>query len=54
MRRLMLLGMADAVGVDALPGLSDEEVEWLKRMKDIDRSLLHKSLRTIMPKWLWE
>jgi 16S rRNA (cytosine967-C5)-methyltransferase len=54
MRRLMLLGMADAVGVDALPGLSDEEVEWLKRMKDIDRSLLHKSLRTNMPKWLWE
>ena len=54
MRRLMLLGMVDAVGVDALPGLTDEETEWLKRMKDIDRSLLHKSLRTNMPKWLWE
>lgn len=54
MRRLALLGLVDAVGVDALPGLSDEETEWLKRMKDIDRSLLHKSLRTNMPKWLWE
>ncbi|GGY64007.1 RsmB/NOP family class I SAM-dependent RNA methyltransferase [Pseudoduganella albidiflava] len=54
MRRLTLLGMADAVGIEALPGLTDEEVEWLKRMRDIDRSLLHKSLRTNMPKWLWE
>ncbi|MBB3225001.1 RsmB/NOP family class I SAM-dependent RNA methyltransferase [Pseudoduganella umbonata] len=54
MRRLTLLGLADAVGIDALPGLSEEEVEWLTRMRDIDRSLLHKSLRTNMPKWLWE
>ena len=27
MRRLVLLGMADAVGIDALPGLSEEESE---------------------------
>ncbi|QGZ39353.1 16S rRNA (cytosine967-C5)-methyltransferase [Pseudoduganella flava] len=54
MRRLALLGLADAVGVDALPGLSPEETEWLQRMQAIDRSLLHKSLRTNMPKWLWE
>ncbi|GGY12076.1 methyltransferase [Massilia dura] len=54
MRRLMLLGMSDAVGVDSLPGLTEEETEWLTRMRDIDRSLLHKSLRTNMPKWLWE
>jgi 16S rRNA (cytosine967-C5)-methyltransferase len=54
MRRLALLGMSDAVGIDSLPGLSEEETEWLTRMKDIDRKLLHKSLRTNMPKWLWE
>jgi 16S rRNA (cytosine967-C5)-methyltransferase len=54
MRRLMLLGMADAVGVDALPGLALEEVEWLQRMKGIDRKLLHKSLRSNLPLWLYE
>ena len=54
MRRLTLLGMVDAVGIDSRPGLTEEEGEWLTRMKDIDRSLLHKSLRTNMPKWLWE
>ena len=48
MRRLVLLGMADAVGIDALPGLSEEESEWLKRQLEIDRSLLHKSMRANM------
>ena len=54
MRRLMLLGMADAVGIDSLPGLAPEEVEWLERMKGIDRKLLHKSLRSNLPLWLYE
>lgn len=54
MRRLVLLGMSDAVGFDALPGLSDDESEWLKRQLEIDRSLLHKSMRANMPKWLFE
>src|SRR5450830_558892 len=54
MRRLMLLGMADAVGVDSLPGLAPEEVEWLERMKQIDRKLLHKSMRSNLPKWLFD
>ncbi len=54
MRRLVLLGMADAVGIDALPGLSEEESEWLKRQLEIDRSLLHKSMRANMPKWLFD
>jgi 16S rRNA (cytosine967-C5)-methyltransferase len=54
MRRLMLLGMLDAVGLDALPGLSEEETAWLERMAGIDRKLLHKSLRTNMPLWLYE
>jgi 16S rRNA (cytosine967-C5)-methyltransferase len=53
-RRLVLLGMADAVGFDALPGLSDDESEWLKRQLEIDRSLLHKSMRANMPKWLFD
>ena len=54
MRRLMLLGMLDAVGLDALPGLSEDETAWLERMAGIDRKLLHKSLRTNMPMWLYE
>jgi len=54
MRRLMLLGMLDAVGLDALPGLSEDEIAWLERMAGIDRKLLHKSLRTNMPLWLYE
>ncbi|WP_028101811.1 RsmB/NOP family class I SAM-dependent RNA methyltransferase [Pseudoduganella violaceinigra] len=53
-RRLVLLGMADAVGIDALPGLSEDESEWLKRQLEIDRSLLHKSMRANMPKWLFD
>src|ERR1700710_2429273 len=39
MRRLTILGMAEAVGADSLGGLSDEETEFLARIKDIDRSL---------------
>ncbi|MGO4468246.1 SAM-dependent methyltransferase, partial [Pseudoduganella sp. RAF53_2] len=54
MRRLVLLGMADAVGFDALGGLSTDEAEWLKRQLEIDRSLLHKSMRANMPKWLFD
>ena len=54
MRRLVLLGMADAVGFDSLGGLSEDEVEWLKRQLEIDRSLLHKSMRANMPKWLFD
>jgi 16S rRNA (cytosine967-C5)-methyltransferase len=54
MRRLTLLGMADAVGIDALGGLTPEEIEWLQRQMEIDRSLMHKSMRTNMPKWLFD
>jgi 16S rRNA (cytosine967-C5)-methyltransferase len=54
MRRLVLLGMADAVGFDALGGLAEDEGEWLKRQLEIDRSLLHKSMRANMPKWLFD
>ncbi|UMR30834.1 RsmB/NOP family class I SAM-dependent RNA methyltransferase [Massilia sp. MB5] len=54
MRRLALLGMSDAVGIDALGGLTQDEREWLDRVTQIDRKLLHKSMRTNMPKWLFD
>jgi 16S rRNA (cytosine967-C5)-methyltransferase len=54
MRRLVLLGMMDAVGVAALPSLTPEESAWLERAANIDRKLLHKSMRSNMPKWLYE
>ncbi|MES2261964.1 MAG: RsmB/NOP family class I SAM-dependent RNA methyltransferase [Pseudomonadota bacterium] len=54
MRRLALLGMADALEIDALGGLTPEEIEWLQRVTLIDRKLMHKSMRSNMPKWLFE
>jgi 16S rRNA (cytosine967-C5)-methyltransferase len=52
MRRLSLLGLADAVGIDAIGGLSEEEKEWLMRVMQIDRSNLPLLLRTNLPQWL--
>src|ERR1700692_2852021 len=40
MRRLTLLGLADAVGIDSLCGLSEEETAWLQRTAEIDRTLM--------------
>jgi 16S rRNA (cytosine967-C5)-methyltransferase len=54
MRRLTLLGMADAVGVESLGGLTEEEVAWVERILQIDRKLMHKSSRSNMPKWLFD
>jgi 16S rRNA (cytosine967-C5)-methyltransferase len=54
MRRLTLLGLADAVGVDSLGGLSEEETEWLTRVMEIDRSHLPLSLKSNLPTWLWD
>lgn len=54
MRRLTLLGLADAVGADSLGGVTPEELEWLERVMQIDRKLMHKSMRSNMPKWLFE
>ena len=54
MRRLTLLGLADAVGVDALGGLSEEETEWLQRVLEIDRTLLPAALRANLPSWLFD
>lgn len=54
MRKLTLLGLADAVGVDSLGGLTEEETEWLTRVMQIDRSLLQPSLRANLPQWLFD
>ena len=54
MRRITLLGLADAVGVDALGGLSEEETEWLNRVMQVDRSMLPAALRSNLPPWLFE
>ncbi|CAL62602.2 putative methyltransferase [Herminiimonas arsenicoxydans] len=54
MRRMTLLGLADAVGVDALGGLSEEETEWLKHVMQIDRTLLPSLLRANLPEWLFD
>jgi len=54
MRRLTLLGMADAVGVESLGGLTEDEVSWVERILLIDRKLMHKSSRSNMPKWLFD
>jgi 16S rRNA (cytosine967-C5)-methyltransferase len=54
MRRLTLLGLADAVGIDSLGGLSEEETAWLTRVMEIDRILLPASLRANLPQWLYE
>jgi 16S rRNA (cytosine967-C5)-methyltransferase len=54
MRRLTLLGMADAVGIDSMGGLTEDETTWLQRVTQIDRKLMHKSMRSNMPKWLFD
>lgn len=54
MRRLSLLGLADALGRDAIGGLTMEEGEWLERIAQIDRSTLPLTLRSNLPPWLFD
>jgi len=54
MRRLTLLGMAEAIGADSLGGLTEEETEFLARIKDIDRNLLPPRKRANLPDWLYD
>ena len=54
MRRLALLGLAETVGIDAIAGLSPEEVEWLNRIMQIDRKLLPPAMRSELPQWLFD
>jgi 16S rRNA (cytosine967-C5)-methyltransferase len=54
MRRLALLGLADAVGIDSVAGLGPEETEWLQRIAQIDRTALPVALRANLPQWLFD
>jgi 16S rRNA (cytosine967-C5)-methyltransferase len=54
MRRLVLLGMAEAVGADALGGLSEDELSLVTRVQEIDRSLLPAKQRANLPDWLYD
>ncbi|WP_040787684.1 RsmB/NOP family class I SAM-dependent RNA methyltransferase [Massilia niastensis] len=54
MRRLVLLGMAETVGIDALPGLTEDETHFLTRIKEVDRSLLPPHIRSSLPQWLYD
>jgi 16S rRNA (cytosine967-C5)-methyltransferase len=54
MRRLTLLGMAEAIGADSLGGLTEDEVAFLARIKDIDRSLLPPKKLANLPDWLYD
>ena len=52
MRRLALLGLAEAAGIDALSGISDAEHTWLDQVMAIDRASLPSALRASMPDWI--
>lgn len=52
MRRLVLLGLADTLGVDAIGGLTPDEADWLQHISRIDRNSLPVSLRANLPAWL--
>ncbi|MES2296926.1 MAG: RsmB/NOP family class I SAM-dependent RNA methyltransferase [Pseudomonadota bacterium] len=54
MRRLTILGLAEAMGLDALGGLTEEESAFLVRIKEIDRSLLPPTMRSNLPQWLYD
>ena len=54
MRRLTILGLAEAVGADALAGLTEEETEFLTRIAQIDRNLMPAQMRSNLPKWLFD
>lgn len=54
MRRMALLGLTDTVSIDSIAGLAQEEVDWLKRTAQIDRSKLPLTMRANLPPWLLE
>jgi 16S rRNA (cytosine967-C5)-methyltransferase len=54
MRRLAVLGLADAVGADSLGGLSEEEIAWVTRVMQFDRNDLPAALRANLPQWLYD
>ncbi|MDQ2987599.1 MAG: RsmB/NOP family class I SAM-dependent RNA methyltransferase [Pseudomonadota bacterium] len=54
MRRLTIMGLAEAVGADSLAGLTEEETEFLTRIAQIDRNLMPPQMRSNLPKWLFD
>jgi 16S rRNA (cytosine967-C5)-methyltransferase len=54
MRRLTIMGLAEAVGAESLGGLTEEEAAFLERIKGIDRSLMPAQMRANLPKWLFD
>ncbi|ADJ62695.1 RsmB/NOP family class I SAM-dependent RNA methyltransferase [Herbaspirillum seropedicae] len=54
MRRLALLGLADAVGAESIAGLQEGEADWLERVAQIDRTQLAAQMRSNLPPWLWD
>lgn len=54
MRRMALLGLAEAVGAESLGGLTEEENGWLARVMQIDRDTLPVALRANLPQWLFD
>jgi 16S rRNA (cytosine967-C5)-methyltransferase len=54
MRRLTVLGMAEAIGADSLGGLTDDETALLTRIQEIDRSLLPPKKLANLPDWLYD
>ena len=54
MRRLTILGLAEAMGIDSLGGLTEEETAWIERINQIDRNLMQPEMRANMPKWLYD
>ncbi len=54
MRRLTIMGLAEAVGADSLGGLTEEETAFLERIAQIDRSLMPAQMRANLPKWLFD
>jgi 16S rRNA (cytosine967-C5)-methyltransferase len=54
MRRLTILGLAEAVGFDSLGGLTEDETTFLTRINEIDRKLLPPLMRANLPQWLYE
>lgn len=54
MRKLALLGLAESVGIDSIGGLTEEETDFLTRIKEVDRNLLPGPIRSNLPQWLFD
>jgi 16S rRNA (cytosine967-C5)-methyltransferase len=52
MRRIALLGLAHAVGVESIAGLSEQEIAWLTEVLALDSRSFSVALRTNMPDWI--